>query len=500
MMTLSHMLGFAIAATMSAVAPAQTKEIYQAYIHGIDDGIVSSVVGSGALEWQVFRTPSFGRMSLPSPCTSHQAIAHVGGGKMVIAGKTAAGNTKLFVLELSSIAAATMQVTTQVDYGPSLGIRRFYWSEPDQMLFAMNESASTREILATSLNPAQIVLPATYADFERVVPTPPIPDFDTVGTIGRPYGGHGCGVHMPGPSAGFTLYPDVTDVVRDSQGIWRSQKLPGRVLTLLPTWELGGSPFASNTGPVQIRGGTGSFQLVNFLTGDIELQGTVPDAATFSTFALPRPLMPGVLHRIVGSGAEPRIFLPLVRHGAPTADATVAMRHGTILPPFQVGGADFRLTGHLDTAPPAQVPVWLWMALRRADGTDPVETIGGRQVLAATELLGSAGPFFTQPPEGMTSASFVFPIDLPNDNTWAGVTVLWQYLAITPLWNVVVSDVFGAELLPQSTAARQSLRTGENREGTAQGERLRAARDFWVQSSSLNGRAADVRRLRALLQ
>ncbi|MBL8722827.1 MAG: hypothetical protein JNK49_02215, partial [Planctomycetes bacterium] len=72
--------------------------------------------------------------------------------------------------------------------------------------------------------------------------------------------------------------------------------------------------------------------------------------------------------------------------------------------------------------------------------------------------------------------------------------------AITPLWNVVVSDVFGAELLPQSTAARQSLRTGENREGTAQGERLRAARDFWVQSSSLNGRAADVRRLRALLQ
>jgi hypothetical protein len=483
-----------------ATAAAQTSEIHQRYVSGNDAGSVTSFVGSGVLEWNVFLTPSFGRMSLPSPCASHQAIAHVGGGKMVIAGKTAAGNTKLFVLELSSIAAATMQITAQVDYGQSLQVKELYWSKADQMLFVLNKTTPTQELLVTSLHPAQIVLPASYADFERVEPTPPIPDFQTEGTIGQTRGAHGCGVHMAGPAVGFSLANDVTDVVRDSQGVWRSQQLPGRVLTLLPTWELGGSPFASNTGPVQIRGGTGSFQLVNFLTGDIELQGTVPDAATFSTFALPRPLMPGVIHRIVGSGAEPRVFLPLVRHGAPTADATVAMRHGTILPPFQVGGADFRLTGHLDTAPPAQVPVWLWMALRRADGTDPVETIGGRQVLAAAELLGSAGPFFTQPPEGMNSASFVFPLALPNDNTWAGVTVLWQYLAITPLWNVVVSDVFGAELLPQSTAARQSLRTGENREGTAQGERLRAARDFWVQSSSLNGRAADVRRLRALLQ
>ncbi|PIE21970.1 MAG: hypothetical protein CSA62_14590 [Planctomycetota bacterium] len=123
---------------------------------------------------------------------------------------------------------------------------------------------------------------------------------------------------------------------------------------------------------------------------------------------------------------------------------------------------------------------FLYVGMRRPDGSDPVLTVNGQAILS--------DPVFVLGPRHMTMERTVardfltFSMDIPDIPALAGEVVLFQ-LVVLGGSQAITSDVFGTKIYPaaQATASRSSAQRMTFAEKT---KALRAATSSYAASAA----------------
>ncbi len=247
------------------------------------------------------------------------------------------------------------------------------------------------------------------------------------------FGGEGFALTFD-PGWGLTSFN-----VWNDAGTWSVRPFP--VMSSPEAWQVESYPATNR--PLRIHGAAGPFQIVDTRDDSVVFNGT--QTSTAPQKHTPTTLEPGVRYRLESaSGAAPTTFTPNVRYGEGIGLNGIEMRNGFPNSDFVIGEPSVFLGGAIRQSDPAVGAatglVWLWLAQRRADGTDPVVDVDGSPVL--TELMGTAGPIMVEPSPG--GDYFGFELPLPNDPNLAGTVFLWQFVSLTGM-DLLVSDVVGAK-------------------------------------------------------
>jgi hypothetical protein len=188
-------------------------------------------------------------------------------------------------------------------------------------------------------------------------------------------------------------------------------------------------------------------------------------------------LVPGRGYRIRGGEqTESALILPLFRRGTTTEAGTLRIGRGILAPDrAQVGAVEFGPGCSLQLLTPPTAPSvvqgGLWLAVH-FDGPLPIVDVDGNgtsvALLQPDGAVALSVPFDTDRTEG----GLGYPVAIPGEDALVGALLLFQFVALSPDGQVVVSDVFGTRIRPEPGDAAQRAAGGSVDESA----RLAAAR------------------------
>jgi hypothetical protein len=240
-------------------------------------------------------------------------------------------------------------------------------------------------------------------------------------------------------------------------------------------------------GPVRVTGVTGQVSLdEGTFLGQTLTQTTITSPTGYSPLNLPQGgLIPGRYYRIHGgSGATFNGYteMVLLRYGAPQTVALVTMPTGQLGTGLWIGNDDFAIVGRVSAGSSQTVPValdvYLWLAARNPDGSDPVWQHPVSGVWYLTDVLGIAGPFHVDIDSKATAESLAFALPIPDEPGLQGGVLLMQWATVTPNQEAAVSDVFGAMITPPWPGSGTDAGSGQKREAAVQPSWLAAAKSM----------------------
>jgi hypothetical protein len=246
------------------------------------------------------------------------------------------------------------------------------------------------------------------------------------------------------------------------------------------SYEVGSAAVVKSFGPVHVSGVPGTFTIENLETGQSVAQGSIPSGQGSAVLVLPQELSPGDRHRVNGSGPSSVPFTPLVRWGQPSVMTDFDVGHGFVSSGTAVVGSSGLKIGcsvHNVAAVPTSdemVGAVLWMDVRSANGTDPVQPFGNGQYILSDPVT---VPFLATLRANNKSFGVVQSIAVPNTPSLEGAVLLFQFGVSRGV--IGITDVFGVALRGSSSGqARSSGRT------LTASERAQRHRDAmtWLQS------------------
>lgn len=335
-----------------------------------------------------------------------------------------------------------------------LGLRdpqRIHWSGNDDILYVLDRT--NLSVLAAPYSGDGYGLPSAGA-------------FQIAAQLASPVGNS---VRLVGPPNGDPKGVAVWDLwkgtgpasswlhVFPENGAWVSMSMSMSQHGFAPSgstvWQTGPA-FPQDSGPMYVSGRTGAYEVVDELRGAVVSTGRTLDDSVVS-LAIPDALVPGIPYAVRDGGSASGLheagFVPLVRYGIAAGTSQIQTPKGTTVP-VRVGDTRFSLIDHIRLqtgfSGSASADVYLWVCVRRPDGSDPVVDLGwGVMVLDPATMFASSGPQRVEMAGPEARGSFVFNLPIPPDDQLAGAVVLFQYLAVYGN-EIAVSEVFGATILP----------------------------------------------------
>ena len=240
-------------------------------------------------------------------------------------------------------------------------------------------------------------------------------------------------------------------------------------------WAVDDPHLLGHHGPLRVLGQAAPCSVVDSETlasvGSLAMGST----SQWSSLTLSGDLVPGRSYRIHGGTIADSIQLwPTYREGSPVGDGLYSIRHGTLRPPAMlVGNADFSVASsvryHWSGQPPSTVPIpsFLWA---KVGVPGPGVTI---TLPTGTVLINSPdatiGPDAEDTP--VDPASLVsrlhFGVPIPNNDLLVGVPIVFQFVAISPSGQPMVSDVFGSSIRGQASGLSGALAQPQSGAGSA---------------------------------
>ena len=264
--------------------------------------------------------------------------------------------------------------------------------------------------------------------------------------------------------------------IRQENGVWVSTRDPSPPLSA-PVWRL--DHFAAVPTGAQARQTNGQILqgpnqiLVAGKQGPVSLldengfphgQWNLVANWQFQVFSVPAVFndIPGLPFRLSnpGAGVGDLWFRPHVRYGAPVQGSLLILGGTRCWPATcMVGESDYKITMPYDLSASAtqhlSLTQYVWIGFRSADGTDPVDLIGGAAILRP-DIVDSQG-FTVAQGEEMGALSHTIPI--AADPGLTGIVMLYQWVVPNPDGTVSYSDVFGTSILPAGSGSAQSNST-----------------------------------------
>ncbi len=245
-----------------------------------------------------------------------------------------------------------------------------------------------------------------------------------------------------------------------------------------------GWTLKANGGFLRFRGRGGEYRIRDAETLQVVHGFTLPpadpkwweadesQADVWTDVSLPNGVLtPGQVYEVyhVASGTETdkvmRIF-PMVRYGSPQSanigGIAYSLQSASTMGWEHKAGtssivAESDLRSDATSATGLDMASFLYIGVRRPDGTDPVEVAGNMAIL--TEVLAVLGPHYFKKTQRWGDGELTFSYAMPGDPALVGTVFLYQ-LAVVAGSEILVTDIVGAPVLPSATSAQKSAGSG----------------------------------------
>lgn len=233
-------------------------------------------------------------------------------------------------------------------------------------------------------------------------------------------------------------------------------------------WHIRGHDTQSSEGTLSVAAwGGGSFSVVRQSDQVVVLTGVCGAGPGYTDFTLPTgTLSVGEEYRVSGGGQiASRSFFPTYRRGALLPFDELRFQKWRLEQDrLTVGAQAFKVWGRLEwlgqsdfTA--AAIPYFLWVTVGEPGPGVTADLPDGRSIITNPALL-----FTGEEPIRVARIPGYLPVrqavDIPDWPELEGLPILFQWLAITPQGNIIVSDVYGAKIKAAPGGASMLMSSG----------------------------------------
>ncbi|PIE23491.1 MAG: hypothetical protein CSA62_07700 [Planctomycetota bacterium] len=450
--------------SVQAQLPVGVRAEYSAkrfYEVGAEKGSLVVEKGSATLQWSILSSNPV----VANPVTAVLPFDQVGDVQFLdnkfflISGWSSSSSQGWLVWGVmvgdASSTTRSIALVVQKNYGAAFDLVEFHWVQAESRVYAVNAKSTPTTLIGFSWSGSG-AFPES-SSFEAIADTnsPGLSDLELLKLYERDgVGGVRASLPVCIDNMGFRGGADVALV----GGAWRISELVAAAPSVPAGWEVSDSYYTSANGvPLYVRGHAGSFAITNLVTGVDAYTGSSVSATQWVSVPS-TTMLAGFPYRVTGAGAvESNTLWPLTRYGYPegsiASDGATSIGRGFYLgADLRVGNADFRVAGDLAISPPVTVPtssatVALWVGV---DGPGAVSIVNGVSFLTSPAIAASQSVAIDA---DSRVGSFVFDFPVDSDPGLEGVVPLFQFVALLPSNEVVVSDIFGSPIMLASQGA-----------------------------------------------